>query len=99
MAKPIHWRGGVSISQPHHWPVVLFAPTRESGRFQGIRPPSVYIKDQAPWAISVSNCIYDTYESWRNLDSLRRFPKSTCPVRTHHVSYLLNNLARYLGGR
>jgi hypothetical protein len=52
----------VSISQPHHWPVVLFAPARESSRFQGIRPQSVYIKDQAPWPISVSNCIYDTYD-------------------------------------
>jgi len=34
-------------------------------RFQGIRPQSVYIvyiKDQPSWPISVSNCIYETYD-------------------------------------
>jgi hypothetical protein len=31
-------------------------------RFQGIRPQSVYIKDQPSWQISVSNCIYETYD-------------------------------------
>ncbi len=36
-------------------------------RFQGIRLQSVYIKDQPSWPISVSNCIYETYdlgEAW-----------------------------------
>src|SRR6266404_6902620 len=31
-------------------------------RFQGIRPQSVYIKDQPSWPISVSSCIYETYD-------------------------------------
>jgi len=33
-----------------------------AGRFQGIRLQSVYIKDQPSWPISVSNCIYETYD-------------------------------------
>ena len=33
-----------------------------AGRFQGIRPQSVYVKDQPSWPISVSNWIYETYD-------------------------------------
>jgi hypothetical protein len=31
-------------------------------RFQGIRPQSLYIKDQPSCPIYVSNCIYETYD-------------------------------------
>jgi hypothetical protein len=32
--------------------------------------------------------VHGIVENWR------RFAKSTCPVRTHHVSFVLNDLAR-----
>jgi hypothetical protein len=36
-------------------------------RFQGIRPQSVYIKDQSSSPISVSSCIYEAYDAGETL--------------------------------
>ena len=64
----------MSISQPHHWPVVLFAPARESSRFQGIRPQRVCIKDQALWPISLHRGEKALRSALRSYQSKEKMP-------------------------
>jgi hypothetical protein len=73
---------------------MTFAGTR---RFQGIRPQSVYIEDQPSWPISVSNCIYETYDLGETLilgGGLRTFagPPAKCLSRSAYV-YNIDSIA------
>jgi len=53
--------------EPSYTVLLIILPTvymtvAGARRFQGIRPQSLYIKDQPSWPIYVSNCIYETYD-------------------------------------
>jgi hypothetical protein len=57
------------VGNPHASPAAVYMTVADARRFQRIRQQSVYIKDQPSWPISVSNCIYETYDLGKLLAS------------------------------